>query len=543
MRPLVANKTVRFNVSRSADAWPGRALLNLVQHALVAPASCSAARMWGVAVPAVLTNIFESVFSSSPVGQSGSAEHSLPYTLEGVATSPTGSASHTSSITAVVDPAAQELNNDAGPDASLLKLQSSSSSSETKTGSISETSIIGQLPGDHTEPVGLEKWGRLWKVFMLNPQQAASQLDTRIHLGASPAAPQLLTPEPQDHRPAKQPVLQPNPHSPAASQDVGNQGSHSLSPAIWGQPLARVGAVQQQSPFIRSPSEIRSFPLSFFPTPPIGREIDFKELWFGRQIGEGGFGKVYYGEWRGMRIAIKVLSPDSSTRQKVVEEFRREVTAMNTLPEHDNVVKLIGFCTAPPNLALVTAYCSRGSLYALLHSSEVISWWQVYHMCLGAARGMLHLHRHNVLHRDLKSGNLLVDGDLTVKVADFGLSKVYMDMHTMTGGLGTYQWMAPEVLANQRYSEKADVYSFGVVMWECCARQVPYVGMNGMQAAMAVMNRGLRPDIPPSTPSPLTMLIKNCWAPIPDQRPSFQQIVTQLEDMERSGTARWSSGS
>jgi serine/threonine protein kinase len=103
-------------------------------------------------------------------------------------------------------------------------------------------------------------------------------------------------------------------------------------------------------------------------------------------------------------------------------------------------------------------------------------------------------------------------------------------MQTMTGGLGTFQWMAPEVLANQRYSEKADVYSFGIVMWECCARQVPFasVGLSGMQAAMAVMNKGLRPDIPLHTPPPLAELIKQCWAPVPEQRPSFEEIEEQL---------------
>ena len=86
-------------------------------------------------------------------------------------------------------------------------------------------------------------------------------------------------------------------------------------------------------------------------------------------------------------------------------------------------------------------------------------------------------------------GNLLVDNNLYVKVADFGLSKVVQDFQTMTEGLGTFQWMSPEVLANSRYSDKADVYSFGIVLWECSARQVPYAGMNGMQAAVAVMNR------------------------------------------------------
>lgn len=78
-----------------------------------------------------------------------------------------------------------------------------------------------------------------------------------------------------------------------------------------------------------------------------------------------------------------------------------------------------------------------------------------------------------------------------MRVADFGLSRLYHGMHTMTGGLGTFQWMAPEVLANQRYSNKADIYSFGMVMWECCARQVPFEGLNGVQAGELGRPKGL----------------------------------------------------
>jgi serine/threonine protein kinase len=85
-------------------------------------------------------------------------------------------------------------------------------------------------------------------------------------------------------------------------------------------------------------------------------------------------------------------------------------------------------------------FCPRGSLYQLLHAPSVhLSWRQIYFMCMGVAKGMAHLHSQSILHRDLKSGNLLVDQHLNVKVADFGLSKIKQDLHPLTGGLGTYQ--------------------------------------------------------------------------------------------------------
>jgi serine/threonine protein kinase len=91
--------------------------------------------------------------------------------------------------------------------------------------------------------------------------------------------------------------------------------------------------------------------------------------------------------------------------------------------------------------------------------------------------------------------------------------------------------MAPEVLANQRYSHRADVYSFGVVMWECCSRQLPYEGLNGVQAALAVMSKGMRPSIPERTPPALAALITACWAPVPEQRPPFTVVVERLEQI------------
>lgn len=263
-------------------------------------------------------------------------------------------------------------------------------------------------------------------------------------------------------------------------------------------------------------------------------EIDYNQLQFLHQIGEGGFGKVYYGLWRGQPVAIKVAALQGSEKAEVLQEFHREVTTMCSIPAHKNVLKLLGACTTWGNLALVTEYCSCGSLYHLLHSpnSAHLSWAEVLQICLGVAQGMAHLHAHKVLHRDLKSANLLLSDNGEVKIADFGLSKTLQDMQgAHTGGLGTYQWMAPEVLAHQRYSEKADIYSFGIVVWECIMRRLPYAGLTAVQAAVGVVNHGLRPEIPCYVPSQLASLIRSCWAAVPDQRPSFLQIASTVSSM------------
>jgi len=176
-----------------------------------------------------------------------------------------------------------------------------------------------------------------------------------------------------------------------------------------------------------------------------------------------------------------------------------------------------------------------GSLYTLLHSPSCqLTWAQVIYLCLGAASGLAHLHRCGVVHRDVKSANLLVQPDLTVKVADFGLSRINPNTAAMTGSLGTYQWMAPEVIGNQQYSEKADVYSFGIVLWECTARQIPFATVPGVKAAMDVMNHGLRPEIPSYTPPALATLMQWCWQGNPEERPQMADVAQALKLMYAS---------
>jgi serine/threonine protein kinase len=147
---------------------------------------------------------------------------------------------------------------------------------------------------------------------------------------------------------------------------------------------------------------------------------------------------------------------------------------------------------------------------------------------------MAYLHHGHppVLHRDLKSANLLLDDAYTVKVCDFGLSRLKAQARSMTGNCGTVQWMAPEVLANMDYDERADVFSYGIILWELLSRECPYEGMTAIQCALAVLNRDKRPDIPKWCPPAFHALIKACVKKDPKERPDFSSIIQTLDAME-----------
>lgn len=107
----------------------------------------------------------------------------------------------------------------------------------------------------------------------------------------------------------------------------------------------------------------------------------------------------------------------------------------------------------------------------------------------------------------------------------------FTDIFFTTGNCGTVQWMAPEVLANEKYAEPADVYSCGIILWELLSRECPYDGMEPIQCAVAVLNRGIRPDIPNWCPASYAALISSCVAKAPEARPTFMQILSALDAM------------
>ncbi|KAJ1692581.1 hypothetical protein LUZ63_009279 [Rhynchospora breviuscula] len=257
-------------------------------------------------------------------------------------------------------------------------------------------------------------------------------------------------------------------------------------------------------------------------------EIDVKCLIFGKKVASGTYGDLYRGSYFGQDVAIKVIKNDRLS-DDMLREFRQEVYILRKV-RHKNVVQFIGACTKPPSLCIVTEFMSGGSLYEHLHKHKaVIKLPSLIRIALDIAKGMDYLHQHNIIHRDLKTANILIDEKETVKIADFGVARVKSSSGIMTAETGTYRWMAPEVIEHKQYDQKADVFSFGVVLWELLTQKVPYEYLTPLQAAIGVVQKGLRPVIPKGTNPKLTELMEKCWRQDPVKRPDFARIVEYLQ--------------
>ena len=268
-----------------------------------------------------------------------------------------------------------------------------------------------------------------------------------------------------------------------------------------------------------------------------GFHINYSEIKFSKKIGAGAFGEVWSAEWAGTKVAVKkILKADIS--EDDLAEFSQEILLMSKL-RHPNIVQFLG-ATLDPEFCLLTEFMERGTLFNVLADNTVdLPWSRKIDICQDVAKGLLYLHTRTppIIHRDVKSLNVLVTRDWKCTVADFGLTKI-KDHGMLTTRCGSPAWSAPEVLRGEQYDEKADVFSYGIVVWETVTRQPPYAGLNPMQliGQVAYNKPSLRPPIPPNCPCPeLIDLMCQCWHDDPNVRPTFQQVLDFLKAIPQEG--------
>ncbi|XP_039012343.1 serine/threonine-protein kinase STY17-like isoform X2 [Hibiscus syriacus] len=261
-------------------------------------------------------------------------------------------------------------------------------------------------------------------------------------------------------------------------------------------------------------------------------EIDSRKLKIENKIASGSYGDLYRGTYYSQEVAIKVLKP-VQVMGELLREFSQEVFIMRKI-RHKNIVQFIGACTRAANPCIVTEFMARGSLYDYLQKQRrVFKLPFLLKVALDVSKGMNYLHQNNIIHRDLKTANLLMDENQVVKVADFGVARVQAHSGVMTAETGTYRWMAPEVIEHKPYDHKADVFSFGIALWELLTGELPYSLLTPLQAAVGVVQKNLRPTIPKNTHPRLGELLERCWQQDPTQRPNFSEIIEILQQIDK----------
>ncbi|EFN55433.1 hypothetical protein CHLNCDRAFT_31062 [Chlorella variabilis] len=218
---------------------------------------------------------------------------------------------------------------------------------------------------------------------------------------------------------------------------------------------------------------------------------------------------------------------------------------------HPNHHRLPGTATADPPFLPPAEYCAKGSLADVLKAANAspqkaaqLTWLRRLNMALDATKGMLYLHKRGIIHRDLKSPNLLVESTWKVKVADFNLSKIVEDTGSGRSTVANMnpRWLAPEILNGESATTASDVFSWGVVMWELLTFQLPWPHVSPWGLVGKLMD-GMRLKIPAKEelPGPDTQrfaglddyvgLLQRCWAQDPAERPTFEDCIHELRKM------------
>jgi serine/threonine protein kinase len=256
--------------------------------------------------------------------------------------------------------------------------------------------------------------------------------------------------------------------------------------------------------------------------------IPYFELRLEKVIGEGSMGTVYLGRWQEEPVAIKVWNGTLSSEKKEIEQFIRETQILQHLNVPRYVPRFFGASLEGGQACLVMEYCELGSLYDYLPKHPLMPVVQ-HHLALSLAQSLQFLHQKKIIHRDLKSANILLttSGELlTAKITDFGLSKAsYPSIASIKDVSREVAWCAPEILKGETSTYASDMFSMGMLLWEIFTGRQPFTGQSSLKEWISSGKQESLEGIPKTYAG----LITRCWAINPRLRPSAAELVTALQ--------------
>ncbi|KAG0262956.1 hypothetical protein DFQ27_002023 [Actinomortierella ambigua] len=275
----------------------------------------------------------------------------------------------------------------------------------------------------------------------------------------------------------------------------------------------------------------------------VHKDVQQAALWYrkaadllhvGTLLGLGGYGNVYRAEWGGRVVAAKKLHVTAAEAANN-SSIQREIQLLEKL-QSKHIIQFYGTINHEDRLVIMMEFAEGGCLNHAIND-RLLDWPNKTRIAEEIARGLAYIHQMGVIHRDLKSMNVLLSRQKEAKLCDFGMATVKSQSDpTSTALPGTIRWMAPELFNPPRiHSTKSDMYAFGLVMWEMAAnRTIPFPLQGDAEAVFWLVFKGAREELPEDTPSGYRRWIEQCWYQEPERRPEASALIERIDELKKT---------
>ncbi|MCE8162849.1 MAG: protein kinase [Candidatus Moeniiplasma glomeromycotorum] len=253
------------------------------------------------------------------------------------------------------------------------------------------------------------------------------------------------------------------------------------------------------------------------------------------QIGKGGYGEVYYGKWKSQDVAVKklYLSPHN-TSESDIQDIRKEINILKIL-RNRYIIQYYDTYSDNQELLIIMEYAKNGTLTKFINDNKEKehNWSFNTNLIKQIALGLVYIHHEGIIHRDLKSMNILLANNYQVKISDFGLSKTKTVSSSQSKDMvGTLRWMAPELLRGKKYSEQSDIYSLGMIIWEIVAKcTVPFRDIDDNLLVLHIAS-GEKETTPSGVPENIRYIMEKSWESNPSERITLLSMFEMIKENE-----------